>query len=60
MLHIYNKMNMIISVIRILFWIPLGSDILFTFDRIKTFLKNTNMTRLTDQLTRTEQNINWV
>lgn len=51
---------MIISVIRILFWIPLGSDILFTFDRIKTFLKNTNMTRLTDQLTRTEQNINWV
>lgn len=59
-MHIYNKMNMIISVIRILFWIPLGSDILFTFDRIKTFLKNTNMTRLTDQLTRTEQNINWV
>lgn len=30
---------MIISFIRILFWIPLGSDILFTFDRIMMFPK---------------------
>ena len=51
---------MIIAVIRILFWIPIGSDVLFTFNRIKTVLKNTNMTRLMDQLTRTEQTINWI